>query len=309
MNYFGIVVQLVTAICVIILFNKGAHKVMASQKVIVDHTRHISTYIFNGWVSGISFTNRKFNSFNDYAVNYRDMPRSVNRMGGTQFSFSIWTRFDDVSAMNLKNKVVFTYGDPTKYTVTRTIKEPDARGGGVTTETMADYIIKCPLLMFSEDGAGLNLQFNTNENIHNTVVIEKVRSTNESLRHNLMAMLPGKWALWTFVFREDVSKTGGADAESGIVVMMYVNEVLHHTEKVKGSLRLNKGFVTILPEPINHCMLADLTYHNWALTQLDVSNIVRRGVSNEAYTEMDDDAGFNSPNYITEYNKLEIYNL
>jgi hypothetical protein len=309
MNYLGIFFQLVAAIAIVIAFNRGAHWVMASQKVVVDYNMQVTTAIFKGWISAISFTNRTYNSFNEFSINYRDLPRSVNRSGGSQFSFSIWTRFDDTSAINLKNKVIFLYGDPNKYTVTRDIKEPEDRGGQVHSETITDFIIKCPLVMFSEDGTALNMQFNTNENIQNTVVVQKVRSTNEARRHNVMSMMPGKWALWSFVFSEDMNRGASGEGDAGIKVQMYVNDFLHHTEKVRGSMRLNKGYVMVLPEPIKHAFLADFSYHNWALTQTDVVRIVKRGVSSKAFNEMDSDGGFSAPNYLTEYNKLEIYNL
>ena len=309
MNYVGILVQLIAAIVLTIAFNRGARWVMASQKVVVDHTMQQTTAIFKGWISAVTFTNRNYNSFNEFAMNYRDMPRSINRAHGAQFSFSIWTRFDDTSTINIKNKVLFLYGDPNKYTITRTIKEHEDHGGQVSNETITDYIIKCPLVQFSEDGGALNVQFNTNENIQNTIVVDKVRSVDESRRHNVMSMMPGKWALWTFVFSEDLNKGVSGEGNAGIKVQMYINDFLHHTEKVKGSLRLNKGFVTILPEPINHAYMADFSYHNWALTQTDVVQIVKKGVSSKAFNEMDSDGGFSAPNYLTEYNKLEIYNL
>jgi hypothetical protein len=305
----GIFFQLVAAIAITLAFNRGAHLVMASQKVVVDHTLEVTTPIFKGWVSAVSFTNRTYNTFNEFAINFRDLPRSVNRSGGAQFSYSIWTRFDDTSAINLKNKVLFGYGDPNKYAVTRGIKEPEGRGGQVHTDTITDFIIKCPLVMFSEDGTALNIQFNTNENIQNTVIVEKVRTTNEAKRHNVMSMMPGKWACWTFVFAEDLSKGVSGEGDAGIKIQMYVNDFLHHTEKVSGSLRLNKGYIMVLPEPINHAFLADFSYHNYALNQTDVVRIVKKGVSSKAFNEMDSDGGFSAPNYLTEYNKLEIYNL
>ena len=309
MNYVGICIQLIAAIALILAFNRGAHLVMAKQKVVVDYTLHVTTPIFKGWISAVSFTNRTYNSFNEFSINYRDMPRSVNRANGAQFSFSVWTRFDDTSTINLKNKVLFLYGDPNKYTITRTIKEHDEHGGQVHSETITDYVIKCPLVTFSEDGTSLNVQFNTNENIQSTVIVEKVRSLNEARRHNVMSMMPGKWALWSFVFSEDLNKGVSGEGDAGIKFQMYINDFLHHTEKIKGSLRLNKGFVSILPEPINHAFMADFSYHNWALVQQDVVNIVKKGVSSKAFNEMDSDGGFSAPNYLTEYNKLEIYNL
>jgi hypothetical protein len=97
--------------------------------------------------------------------------------------------------------------------------------------------------------------------------------------------------------------------ENGVRVEMYVNEFLHHTQVVPGSIRTNKGFLNILPEPISGAYLADFTYYNWALSQSDVNDVVESGMTESMYNEYDADMNFTQPNYINEYNKLEIHNL
>lgn len=300
MNFVGVALQIVIGIVIAMIVYSIANRVMVYENVVVDYTKPITTKIFEGWVNAMSFVNRSYNTYNEFATNYREMPRSVNRHGGAQFSFSVWTRFDDVSVANVKNKVLFVYGDPNRYTVTKKV-------GASFQETVTDYVIKCPLVAFTSDGEGIRVDFNTNENIGNAVVVNKVRSLKESTRHNVMSMVPGKWTLWTFVFADSI--TYDAKSESGVVVKMYVNDFLHFTQKVGGSLRTNKGSLTVLPEGINGGFLGDLTYYNWALTSEEVQTIVSGGLTNKYYNDMDSDGSFNVPNYLTEYNKLEIYNV
>jgi hypothetical protein len=300
MNYAGAIIQLIVGVLVVYIMYSFSTSIVYQDVVQLDYTSPIRTEIFKGWISATSFTNRTYNTFNPYSNTYRDLPRSINNIGGVQFTFSVWTRFNDPSPMNVSNKVIFLYGDTTKYNVETTI-------GSQKPETTHDIIIKCPLVMFSNDGSGLTLQFNTNENIDNTILIKKEKSKDDAKRHNVMAVLPGKWVLWTFVFAGNTAHDD--KKENGVRVEMYVNEFLHHTQVVPGSIRTNKGFLNILPEPISGAYLADFTYYNWALSQSDVNDVVESGMTESMYNEYDADMNFTQPNYINEYNKLEIHNL
>lgn len=299
-NYAGVALQLIVGLVVVFMIYHASSAVVYKDAVVVDYSQRIRTQIFKGWVSTTSFTNRSYNTFNPYSTSFRDLPRSLNNSRGVQFSFSMWTRWNNTSPVNLANKVIFLYGDPNKYTVERTMN-------GKQKETVTDYVIKCPLLMFSPDGNGMVIQFNTNENISNSIMVDKVKTTDDAGRHNVAAMLPGKWVLWTLVFSGHVNPL--ESSETGVRVEMYINDFLHHTEVFKGSLRTNKGYIRMLPEPINGGFVADLTYYNWALSQSDVRDVLYQGVTEDMYNEMDTDMSFMQPNYITEYNKLEIYNL
>ncbi len=293
-------IQLTLGVLIVIVINQIATKLMKDNSIVVDYTRNVSTQIINGWVTGTAFTNRSFNGFNPFARNYRDMPRSVNRHGGVSFSWSIWTRFDDVSKASLRNKILFMYGDNQKYALAEIANK-------LQKDVIHDYVIKCPLVKFDEDGEGILVQFNTNEQVHNEAKIDRIKSLDEAKRSNILAMMPNRWTLWTFVFSDNVPF--GETLPAGIEIKMYVNDFLHHTERIsKGSFRMNKGYVTVLPEPINASHLADLTYHNYALQPEHVSRLMNRGVPKHSYTELSQ-GNFHMPNHITEYNKLEIYNI
>jgi hypothetical protein len=300
MNYVGAFLQLFVGIIIVYIMYRVSLWMIYRDVVVLDYTSPIKTEIFKGWVATTSFTNRTYNTFNAYSNNFRDLPRSINTVGGAQFSFTIWTRFNDPSVLNLANKVIFMYGDPTKYTVERVIDDKEK-------DIITDYIIKCPLLMFSADGNNLVIQFNTNENLNNNVLVNRTKSSDEAERHNIMAMLPGKWVMWTIVFTGNVNPE--ESNENGVRVEMYVNDFLHHTQVVKGSMRTNKGYLRILPEPITGGYLADFSYYNWALSQRDIKEILDEGMSQDMYNELDTDMSFLQPSYITEYNKLEIYNV
>ena len=300
MNVLGVMIQITAALVVLYLVNMGMNKMLRSERIVIDYSAKVFTKIFSGWISTASFTNRSYNTFNPFATTYRHLPRSVNRMGGAQFTFSIWTRFDDTSTTNLMNKVLFLYGDPTKYTVTKTIDDR-------TDESVTDYVIKCPLVKFSADGQNIVVEFNTNDALTNSAIIPKVKTTDDAKRHNVVPMLPGKWALWTFVFEDNINPE--VATESGVQFRMYINDFLHHTQRYEGSLRVNRGYINILPVPVNNAFMADFAYYNYALNANDITKIIERGINQNIYNEMDSDASFTEPNYITEYNKLEIYNM
>jgi hypothetical protein len=299
MNVLAIVVQLVLGLLVLALVRYIINSAFHTQNVTRDYTKQIVTPVFTGWVNTSNFVNRMYNSFNPLSKTYRDMPRSVNMVGGAQFSFTVWTRFNDTSAENLKNKVLFLFGDPTKYTVTKTINDKH-------TEVSKDYVIKCPVVRFSDDAESLLVQFNTNENIGNTLVIPKVKTLDEANRHNVMSLMPEKWSLWSFVF---VDNTKNDSLVPGVEVKVYINEFLYYSQSFAGSLRLNKGFVNVMPVDIKSGYLADLTYYNWAISHHDVMRVVKAGPSTSPYNDLDNDASAMSPNYLTEYNKMEIYNM
>jgi len=299
MNVIGIIVQLILGLVLVRLFLFISTFIMKRENVVQDYTGRIRSPIFNGWVTTSLFVGRVYNTFNEHLTYYRDLPRSVNKDGGAQFSFTLWVKFDDTSDDNLKNKVIFSYGDPNQYLISRTIDDKKV-------ETMYDYIIKCPLVKFSNNAKNIIIEYNTNENISNSAMIERVSSLDETKRHNIMSVMPGKWMMWTIVFSDNTKKES---LQKGVEVRMYVNEFLHYSSYFEGSLRLNKGYLYILPEPIKAGFMQDLTYYNYALDPFEVMAIYNRGPTNKPYTDLENDPSFNRPPYITEYNKLEIHNL
>lgn len=293
----------VALVAVWILFTLATSLLIRNQ-VTQDYTKPIDTSIINGWVMTQSFFNKRFNTFNPLATNYVELPKAVNRLGGSQFSYSLWVRFDDVSLENLGGKVVFLHGDLDMYEMTK-----DVNG---MTQKIVDFVVKCPLVKFGANGKDIVVEVNTTTEITQQAVVPAKKSMDETMRHNVFSLIPTKFVLWTFVFKDDV--LAGNTYESGCIFQMYVNDFLYFTKRFKGTLKLNRGMLSMHPlvgndKPITGGYLNDLKYYNRALTIADVRLIMARGPPNKRFGDLSGNAPFNEPLYITEYNKLDIYNM
>jgi hypothetical protein len=90
-------------------------------------------------------------------------------------------------------------------------------------------------------------------------------------------MIPGRWVMWTIIF-EDNSPID--DFEDGIVLRLYMNDVMFMRKTAKGSLRLNEGPLHFLPneELMDGIYLSNFTYFPWAMTEQEIGTQFRRGV-------------------------------
>lgn len=294
-----ILIQSIAALLIFVALNNIAVYIMKNEDIIEDPTKLIKQLIIPGWVETKGFTDKAFNTYNRFAKNYKKLPKSSNKFGGAQFTYTLWTKFNNVSAENLAGKVLFLQGDKKKYPYTETIYNK------ATAKT--DYLVKCPLVKFGNNSNELIVEFNTTKDITETAVISRVQSSDETLRHNIFSLTPGKWTMMTFVFQDD--KRYG-DPENGIIFSFYLNDVLYSTQRFTGALRLNQGDLNILPgSSIQDGYISDLTYHNYALNPNEITKLVSMGYTNKRYDEMQSDPSFNQPLYLSQYNKLEINNL
>lgn len=301
--YASEALQVVLALLVTWVLYITAFALMQKNEVVKDYTKPIDAPIIKGYVMTRSFTNKQFNTYNPLASNYIELPKSVNKLGGSQFSYTVWLRLDDVSQTNLGGKVIFLHGDANLYEMTKEVNGE--------RQALVDFAIKCPLVKFAPNGKDIIIEVNTTQNITERAIMPTVRTPDEPMRHNVFSLIPMKFVMWTLVFEDDVLH--GHSHESGTVFRFYVNDFLYYTKRFKGTLRLNNGLLHILPligndKPIENGYLADMTYYNRALTTLEIRRIMAQGVRKERYDDMGGNAPFNEPLYITEYNKLDIYN-
>jgi hypothetical protein len=298
-NILSVVIQVVIVLIIIISLNLIAVAIMTKEKIIEDPSEKTVVPIFRGWIDTNGFTNKKFNTHNRFAKNYRSLPRSVNFDGGAQYSYSFWMKLNNVSSENVSRKILFMQGDPEKYHVN--VKENGKSYG------YKHWVVKNPMIGFGDGIEEIEVEFNTTEDLNAKSVIKRKKSDDETLRRNVLSLIPSKWALFTFVFKDNQPM---ADFENGVLFEFYINDVQHHREFFKGGLRLNNGNIVILPTgSIKDGFISDLTYYNYALTDYDVMKVYNKGFTNERFNEMDNDADFNEPLYLTKYNKLEIHNL
>lgn len=298
-SILSVLIQVVLVFLVIVSLNLMAVSIMTKEKIIEDPSEKTAVTIFRGWVDMNGFTYKKFNTHNRFAKNYRSLPRSVNFDGGAQYSYSFWIKLQNTSPENVSRKVLFMQGDPEKYQV-----NVSENGKNMSYN---HWVVKNPMIGFGDSVEEIEVEFNTTEDLNAKSVIKRKESADETLRRNVLSLLPGKWAMFTFVFKDNQPM---GDFENGVLFEFYINDTQHHREFIKGGLRLNNGNINILPTgSIKDGFMSDLTYYNYALTDYDVMKVFSKGFTNERFNEMDNDADFNEPLYLTKYNKLEIHNL
>jgi hypothetical protein len=150
-----------------------------------------------------------------------------------------------------------------------------------------DYTIACPRVSFVTANQ-LAVDINTDRELRTRFLVGSDESDVE-MRKNALSLVPGHFALMTFVFEDNV----GIDSfERGVRMKFYLNDRLYHTAAAPGALRQNSAplhlFLDAEPagnEGLDHCKVADLTYYNYALEDRDVAAAYGRGFKNTEFKD------------------------
>jgi hypothetical protein len=277
-----------------------------------------------------SFVSRKtWTTVNPYSKHYLPLKRSYNRKGGAQFSYSFWMQLEDTSSENVANKIILLRGDTKQYTYTRTRKihsDLDMLQGTLDANAATQSVdkttelIKCPLIRFGDTYDTIVVEFNTIHDPDHTIVV-RPRNTvasdpqydDTTLRKNLVKLGQNKWVMYTFTFQDNVAIN---DFEDGIIMRCFVNDVLYHSATVKSTLRLNLGNLYVMPPRdgasgdanIQLAKIGNLNYYNYALSVKMVADLYKRGHPKYLARDIMGREGDGDPMYLSEYNKLDIYN-
>lgn len=258
------------------------------------------TLVLDGYIDAPQIARKSFSTVNPVDPSFVPMPRSYNRMGGAQFSYAFWLYLGDTHASNVAGKDIFLRGDARKYYVKKTEED------GTPLYVKEDYAVKCPRLRFGDSFKDLVLEFNTQDDIHHAVNLTSVEhATDTTLRHNLLDLIPKKWVYITLAFEDNVPIS---DFENGVVVRLFVNDVLYFTHRVHSALRQNNGDLYIFPngQDVHDCRIGNFKYFNYAVGFQEVKAAYARGRPQYQARFVGDTAGV--PLYISEYNKLDLYN-
>lgn len=315
-QFLSIFLQIIVGIFVVYVLYVIALWTMASDKLVTTtkYNQNIKkkTRVLTGWIEATSFYSRIYNTVQSSHPQYVDITRSVNRKGGTQFSYSFWMfitkpehLFDGKGVACPNNPggcgqeyYLFVKGDSTRYTY-----QIDGK------DTVKDLAVMCPAICLGDfQHKNLAVKFNTIGKLNETVKLEGVPSIDSTIRHNISSLTPRKWVLYTFVFMDNVPLN---DFENGIVVKSYVNDVLYRMDRHRSSIRENHGEIGVLPDgppgPGTGLKLSDLTYYNYALSDVDVIKVYEKGVSTNMHSEAKNE--FGQTLELSSFNKLDIYNL
>lgn len=211
------------------------------------------------------------NTSNNLKQNYVDMPPSVNKEGGTEFSYTFWLKLDD----QFKNEVtLFLKGtNPTETLTEKFSKVFDKNNDDISVEKLT----KCPLVKISN--SKLMVSFNTSRKIHNEIEFDIGGSEFQNII--LSSSNNPRWFLFTIAFREGEFETDYGLRTKGVIADLYINEQHVKNKFIENdSIKLNKGNIYIFPDSnngINGCQISNLNYYNWNLKPEEVNGVFISG--------------------------------
>lgn len=244
--------------------------------------------IFEGIMTAKGHIGKTYNTFDPTSPSYKRLPKSINRMGGAQFTYSFWLMFErGVSNESVAGKTILLRGDKAHFRPqVSTAGDPNVPSKNLF-DRGSDYTIACPRISFVKANQ-LAVDVNTDRELRTRFLVGS-DETSVDMRKNMLSLIPGHFALMTFVFEDNV----GIDSfERGIRMKFYVNDLLYHTSTAPGAMRQNAGALHLFldAEPtgtqgLDHCKVADLTYYNYALEDRDVASIYARGFTNTEFKD------------------------
>lgn len=313
MDWLPIALQIAVGLFIVFIIYKIALWTVDQDRLVKNSKStnpEVAVKIVDGFVDAAVAEGKAWNTTRPETRKYVELPRSFNRKGGAQFSYSLWLYLKDTSPAAVQGKVLLLRGDKTNYPVTVNTQKVDATGATKQlprVDLPEDAVIKCPRIMFGRSYDEIIAEFNTIEDPFASTSTAPFSDAgyDSASRHNLLSLMPSKWVLLTFTFEDHVAID---DFEDGVIVRIFVNDVVYRTHTSKGTLRLNNGDFYLFPNGmIPGARIGDVTYYNYALGPDQVREVFERGPPTEACTDIDP-LGTGDPVYLTEFNRLDIYN-
>lgn len=272
-----------------------------------------STSVFKGSADSSAIVEKMFNCSVPNLPGYVSIVPSINLSGGSQFSYSLWLFVGDPNAA--LNQTIFLKGDPLQY------KFDIRENVNNSVIHMNQRVAFCPQLSFGSQRMSFELSFNTFDNVKEVMKIDNIRSSDSVLRHNLASMYTSRWLLLTMTF-EDSKKivTGNVhEHEDGLLVNFYLNDVLYVTRQYSTTIKQNQGNLHVFPDglAIPRCKIADLTYHNYAIKDNKIAQLLAAGPtavvasldSNIIGTATDVNVDYSKATMVIgDYNRTDMYN-
>jgi len=275
-------------------------RLLTSGQGIVPLQQRLKTKVVDGYIDAFNLANTRLNTVNPLSQNFANIQRSYNRKGGAQFTYAFWIYLGDTTPANLRNKDILLRGDNRSYNYRTTHGGDSREGSGV--------VVKAPRIRFGNTFRDFVVEFNTLDDVMTAVNMTAQRHPSDtSLRHNAMGMMDGRWTLLTFTFEDNVPIN---DFENGLVVRMFVNDILYYTHRQRTTLRQNHGDLFLFPgeQPIRGCRIGDLTYYNYAVGLKKVKDTFAAGRP-QHHADMGTDTGLQArPLHLSEYGKVDLYN-
>jgi hypothetical protein len=268
-------------------------------------TQYVKTTIIDGYEDSATLSHTMVDTVNPASKFYAFLPRSINREGGAQFTYQYWLLLTDTSDTTIASKDILVRGDITPYNL-----ETLDRDGNLI-KTYQGTVIKCPRIRFNGSYDNIAVELNTMDDPNPDPIVISSSPYNASgsqdatAARNVLRLTPNKWVLYTFAFL-DSEKVN--EFENGIEVRFFINDLLYQTSTMRSSLRQNNGHLYLFPSgPIQGCQIGDLAYYNYAVSLPDIQTVYNAGPP-RVNSSLSQTPGSVAPLYLTEYNKLNIYN-
>lgn len=313
------VVQVLLGIIVVIAVYVLACKVVGSEGLVLSAKREMldrksEVMVLPGHGSLLSVADKAWSTSNQFASNYVPLQRSLNQRGGIEFSYAFWLKVDGEDGAKLShvaNQMILMRGDRRRF---RWQMNEQTTVGGVNKSTAfgPGILVCCPSISFGRSYNEFKVNYNTLQEPMSGFVVEARPNEERALRQNALKLMLNEWALMTFVFRD---RTPSNDFDDGIEVSVYLNDSLYYMHRSQGAFKVNQGDLYVAPsisgDPksgMNHVQIGDLQYTNYAMKQKDVEKMYKKGPPKKSFKESRRSASPADPLYLTEYNKLDIYN-
>lgn len=262
------------------------------------------TKIIEGFIEVPVITDTVFDTLDPRADSFVALPRSFNRQGGAQFTYQFWIFLDDVAPATVANKTILLRGDPKSYKWNDILGKPHT---GVA--------IACPSISFGDTYDQIQIRFNTLDSIE-TVYKTKSLSIDPvedpASRRQMLKLISKKWVLMTVVMEDNMPVS---EFEDGLRLRFFVNDVLYDQATYAGkTMRQNNGQLILFPTldgngtGINKARVADVSYYNYAVDAAGVKEVFDAGPPTRRSDISSKAENLGRPLYLSEYNKLDIYN-
>lgn len=227
-------------------------------------------------------------------VEYIALPPSNNLKGGIQYSYSLWMNKNSLTS-DVAHRILTMRGLKTKAQIMRLSKTATTNGGftdGTGTydaivnangipNPVTEALVKQPLIKFGKNENEIIVQFNTINNPSNTVVLSG---------DMLKILNANAWYMLTFTFQDGYDIDG---FEDGVMFQFFINDKQMTTVTFpKDALVTNTDPFWMFPNVDGDAAdkwstlpgaIADVTYHNYAMTADDILPKVIKGFNNSSF--------------------------
>lgn len=305
-NIGSIVLQVCVGLVATYILYVIALAVMRVDKLTIDERNDVvkkrSVSVVDGFIDA-STPSIRFNTTLPMANNYMPIRPSVNIKGGAQFTYSFWMYVDPSASSSIAYKTIFLKGDPSSYH----FSVRDRTTTQEQTYERHEPMVFCPLLRFGKNEKTFELCFNTLNKYDEVMRVSVMKSDNSLYRNNLISTLTSTWFMITVTFEDNVPIN---DFENGIQVKFYINDVMYQVAKYRSALKQNNGDLCLFPNdvPMTGVKVSNMKYFNYVIPESDIRNLALAGANTTAskvyMTSMS-----NKPPVLSDYNKLDIYNV